>query len=194
VAYLLDAREANNDPTNHWIFSDGGLRRLLRKTGWEICDYGTAGNRVDSDPVTWQGDERAFCLLKSRKGDSRINAELLDGWHLLEQGSWRWTERRFSADLRLPVAGRSTLKLEFALPDIVVERLRSVTLSASVNGTPLEPETYTVAGPCVYSRLLPPEAPRGAMARVEFQLDRALPPDEQDERERGVIVAALDIE
>ncbi len=67
VAYLLDELEANNDPTNYWIFSDVGLRRILKRTGWEILDYMTVGNTHDSDPATTQGDERAFCLVKSHR-------------------------------------------------------------------------------------------------------------------------------
>jgi tRNA (mo5U34)-methyltransferase len=65
VAYLLDEKEANNDPTNYWIFSNAGLRRILKRTGWTILDYMTVGNTIDSDPATAQGDERVFCLVKS---------------------------------------------------------------------------------------------------------------------------------
>ena len=65
VAYLLDEVEANNDPSNYWIFSDAGLRRILKRTGWEILDYITVGNTTDSDPASAQGDERAYCLVKS---------------------------------------------------------------------------------------------------------------------------------
>lgn len=66
MAYLLDAGEANNDPTNYWIFSETGLRRILDRTGWDVLDFGKLGNTADSDPVTSDGDERAFCLLESR--------------------------------------------------------------------------------------------------------------------------------
>lgn len=66
VAYLLDEAEANNDSTNYWIFSDAGLRRLLKRTGWNICDYMTVGNTTNSDPASTDGDERTFCLVKSR--------------------------------------------------------------------------------------------------------------------------------
>jgi hypothetical protein len=66
VAYLLDVLEANNDSTNYWIFSDAGLRRILKRTGWDICDYMTVGNTTNSDPASAEGDERAFCLVKSR--------------------------------------------------------------------------------------------------------------------------------
>ncbi len=31
VAYLLDEAEANNDSTNYWIFSEAGLRRILKE-------------------------------------------------------------------------------------------------------------------------------------------------------------------
>jgi tRNA (mo5U34)-methyltransferase len=65
VAYLLDDREANNDATNFWIFSDAGFRRVRARTGWQIVDYITLGNTTDSDPASADGDERAFCLAKS---------------------------------------------------------------------------------------------------------------------------------
>lgn len=66
VAYLLDERESNNDPSNYWIFSDAGLKRILKRTGWDICDYITIGNTANSDPAISEGDERAFLFMKSR--------------------------------------------------------------------------------------------------------------------------------
>lgn len=67
VAYLLDEREANNDSTNYWIFSDAGFRRIVNRTGWDICDYLCVGNTLDSDPASVEGDERVFSLIKSRR-------------------------------------------------------------------------------------------------------------------------------
>ena len=66
VGYLVDTYETSNDPTNYWMFSDAGLRRILNRTGWDILDYMTVGNRLDSDPASNDGDERAFCLVRSR--------------------------------------------------------------------------------------------------------------------------------
>lgn len=66
IAYLVDKYEANNDPTNYWVFSNSGLRRILDRTGWEICEYKNFGNTINSDPATPEGDERAFCLVRSR--------------------------------------------------------------------------------------------------------------------------------
>jgi tRNA (mo5U34)-methyltransferase len=36
LAYLLDTREANNDPTNWWIFSPAGYLRALKRSGWSV--------------------------------------------------------------------------------------------------------------------------------------------------------------
>ena len=66
LAYLVDETETNNDPTNYWIFTQTGLRRLLKRTGWDIVDYISAGNKKTSDPATLEGDERSFCLIKSK--------------------------------------------------------------------------------------------------------------------------------
>jgi hypothetical protein len=66
VAYLVDADETNNDATNFWMFSEGGLRRILHRCGWDLLDFMTLGNTQDSDPATPQGDERAFCYARSR--------------------------------------------------------------------------------------------------------------------------------
>ena len=66
VAYLVGSDETNNDATNYWMFSEAGLRRTLDRTGWDVLDFMTAGNKTTSDPATGEGDERAFCLLRSR--------------------------------------------------------------------------------------------------------------------------------
>jgi tRNA (mo5U34)-methyltransferase len=67
IGYLLHASEANNDPTNYWIFSEAGLKRLFDRTGWEVVEYATVGNTSKSDPASAKGDERAFALLRSRQ-------------------------------------------------------------------------------------------------------------------------------
>ncbi|HET7845001.1 MAG TPA: hypothetical protein VFL14_12680 [Xanthomonadales bacterium] len=66
LAYLLGPTECNNDATNFWIFSEAGLRRLFDRTGWDVLAWKTVGDTKQSDPASQQGDERAFCLLRSR--------------------------------------------------------------------------------------------------------------------------------
>jgi tRNA (mo5U34)-methyltransferase len=67
TAYLVAADETNNDATNYWMFSEAGLRRTLDRAGWDVLDFTTFGNDRTSDPATNEGDERAFCLLRSRR-------------------------------------------------------------------------------------------------------------------------------
>lgn len=66
VAYLVDADETNGDATNFWMFSEAGLRRILDRSGWDVLDFKTFGNTRQSDPATSEGDERAFCFVRSR--------------------------------------------------------------------------------------------------------------------------------
>ena len=65
LAYLLDPEECNNDNTNFWIFSDQGLKRLIRRTGWSVLCYCAVGNTTNSTPADQDRDQRAFCVLRS---------------------------------------------------------------------------------------------------------------------------------
>lgn len=62
VGYLLNAEEANNDPTNWWIFSHAGLVRLLKRCGWNIVTMTTVGAVGRSNPTDNNADERAFAF------------------------------------------------------------------------------------------------------------------------------------
>jgi tRNA (mo5U34)-methyltransferase len=60
LAYLLDTREANDDPTNYWIFSPVGLERLLKRCGWRVKHAHRFGAVGRSNPVDNSADERMF--------------------------------------------------------------------------------------------------------------------------------------
>src|SRR5258708_34725485 len=97
VAYLVNETETNNDSTNYWIFTSVGLKRLIERSGWRIVDYATFGNTADSDPISREGDERAFCFA-DRISKPITNGQLAGRWH--EQESFqtrRCTERKLSA-------------------------------------------------------------------------------------------------
>lgn len=182
VAYLLNPRETNNDVSNYWIFSEAGLKRLCERAGWEVCDFAAVGCTRRSDPVSAENDERAFCLLRSRRvGDGRL--ELRDGWHRLEHDAYRWTARRFSARLKVPAPGRpARLTLRFHVPEAM-----PLTISAAVGGVPLSAGKYDAAGNHVYSREVPAAALTVARVEIEFVVDRARAVP-GDERELGVVV------
>jgi hypothetical protein len=48
------------------MFTEAGLRRILDRCGWDVLDFATFGNTTDSDPASREGDERAFCFVRSR--------------------------------------------------------------------------------------------------------------------------------
>jgi len=130
-----------------------------------------------------------------RTNDHKLTGQLLKGFHQVEQGSWRWTEKQFSVALKIPATGRpSALRLQFALSPAVLARLGPVSLAATVNGVALPPETYPQAGQQVYRREIPAAALTGAIARADFQLDKALPPGNTDKRELAVIVTSVGLE
>ncbi len=187
MAYLVDDRELNDDPTNFWIFSEVGLKRIVRRSGWNILKYATLGGSVAAaDPVTTQGDARAYLLAESRLSKP-AGLVLERGWHELEHGSSRWTERRFS--VRIDVAETlqpATLRFLFHLPEALVERRPQTRLRASVNGSPLPPAEFLDAGDHEYSATLPSVPP--GVAVIEFELDAAIGPTEADQRELGVMV------
>jgi tRNA (mo5U34)-methyltransferase len=61
VAYLLDHRETNNDPTNQWIFSPAGLERIVKRSGWRIIDELTRGCTESSNPVDLDKMPESLC-------------------------------------------------------------------------------------------------------------------------------------
>jgi len=191
VAYLVDADELNLDATNFWIFSEAGLKRLLRRTGWEVCSYGTTGDTQKSNPNTAQNDERAYCLLRSRHlTDFGLTAILSKGWHDLEQGMWRWTERCFTAELTVPDlnSGAALLELSFVYAECMKPREGSIGLQATIDGFSLGEAHYHTTGQHIYRAAVPAACLRGRTAIVTFELDHAMPPDALDQRERGIIV------
>lgn len=63
VAYLFDVSEVHPDVHPCWVFTEAGLKRILRRSGWRILDYLTVGN-IPSEPTSAM-ESRAWCLLRS---------------------------------------------------------------------------------------------------------------------------------
>ena len=66
-------------------------------------------------------------------------------------------------------------------------KLKGVSLTAYVNGTPLPPESYSKAGDYIFSRDVPANLLPGDSARVDFSLDKTMTPSGADRRELGVV-------
>ena len=187
VAYLVEEDELNDDNSNFWIFSEKALQRVVRRAGWDVLQYTTVGPVATADPVTVEGDARAFLLAKSRLAAPPCDYRLLRGWHHLEFDAWRWTERAFSFELSSPAPRpASNLRFVFKLPEAVFAEASAVTLAVRVNGTPLAPGIYSTPGKQEYIGAAP--ALDAGVAIVEFELDRAIGPTDADRRELGLLV------
>jgi tRNA (mo5U34)-methyltransferase len=187
IAYLVEEDELNNDNSNFWIFSENALRRVVRRSGWDVIHYTTIGPAGAADPVTPGGDARAFILAKSRLAAPPCEFKLLRGWHQLEHKTWRWTERSFSMELASSIPLKpATLRFIFTLPEPVFAQASQVTLAVRINGAPLTPGIYSAPGEHEYIGAVPSVEP--GVATVEFELDRALGPTDVDRRELGLLV------
>jgi hypothetical protein len=127
--------------------------------------------------------------------DAKAGAQLLSGFYSIENNSWRWTGQRFSVLLRTPVGAAqrgAALTFAFTVPDLVVQKLRSITLTASVNGMTLTSADYKAAGAFVFSTEVPASLLTTDTVKVDFALDKSLPP-EIDKRELGIIASSVGI-
>ena len=179
MAYLLGETELNDDDSNFWIFSEAGLRRILERSHWRVLNLVTIGPD-DSDPVSLDRDQRAFCLLQSVHGMRHF--KLLGGWYAPESSGWRWTARQFALELE----NARSITLEMFIPPELLAQSGTLTLSAEANGQQLAPQTFVEAGKAIYTRGLPP-----GPLQVTFTLSDAFPPSAADLRELGIIVARL---
>jgi hypothetical protein len=118
---------------------------------------------------------------------------LLEGFYGVEQGAWRWTAKKFVAALKPPPAASTgtQLELKFTIPEVVTSKLGPVTLTARVNGTELGSETYGRQGEQVFLKPVPASALEHDIAKIEFELDKALPPGETDQRELGLVASSI---
>jgi hypothetical protein len=182
VAFLAGRDGLRGDETNYWIFSETGLRTLVDRCGWDVCDWLMVGAE---DSILWntQRDERVFCLLRSRSFEVAAESQLVSGWHGLENGAWRWTERKFSLVVS-PGGQRVSLKVR-APEDLAFP----LVLTARCNGVEIGRHEMARAGDYECAQV----APGGAEALVEFEVDRAAGPSAEDGRERGVVVRGVEL-
>jgi hypothetical protein len=150
------------------------------------CNY----EKVSKQPTIEEAPRLASTV---HMGDPTAAAQLVSGFHDIEGGSWRWTEKQFAVTLRPPVQATrkgAILELYLTVPQPSIEKLKSITLTASVGGSKLAPETYSKAGEYIYRRDVDPKSISSEAVRIDFQLDKAIAPGASDLRELGIVVAS----
>jgi hypothetical protein len=161
------------------------------------CPAGCNRNRSKADATIEEAPQQQMEQTMVQANDPKTSAQLIHGFHALEQGRYRWTMRQFSAILRPPLQASergARLILNLGVPEPVIQKLKSIKLSASVDGVALPEEIYTKAGAYVYSRDVPPQALAKRVVVVSFTLDKCLPPSDADRRELGVVMTAVGFE
>ena len=192
LAYLLDAREANNDPTNYWIFSPAGLLRLLSRAGWTVFGHERIGPALFSAPVRPQADERMFVLLKSRPRHPGLLVRALHGWYAPENDGWRWTAKTFALEVVPPADGAlSEFALRLQVPDSLLEAQGRVRVTCTIEGCPAGAISCTKPETLEFRGRFPNLSTRRAI-QLDFQVESSYLPAAGDVRELGVIVPLLE--
>lgn len=129
-------------------------------------------------------------------GDRTMANQLASGFYDIESGAWRWTMQQFAVNLRPPAHSAqqgAVLELHLTVPPPSIRKLGSITLSAAIGGSVLAPETYSKAGEYTYRRDVPANLLGGDAVRIDFQLDKAMPPDDVDKRELGIVTSSVSL-
>lgn len=129
-------------------------------------------------------------------GNAAQQAQLLGGFHQIEEGRWRWTAKEFAVSLKAPFAAGqagAVLELNGSLPELILSKTGPVTLAARIGGQTLPGVTFTTAGDAKYSVAVPPALLAQSPVRVDFTLSKALPAGTipGDGRELGLIVSEI---
>jgi hypothetical protein len=126
--------------------------------------------------------------------DPADSAQLVRGFSNVEGDAWRWSTSKFAVVLRPPAGSAQNgakLEMNFTLIDTLVKKLGPMTVTATVNGIAIAPETYAQAGDFLYSHEVPASALTADVVTVEFSTDKSIPPSDQDKRELALIVKTI---
>lgn len=187
LAYLLDHRETNNDPTNQWIFSPAGLERIAKRSGWRIIDQLRFG-ASSANPTDLDKDARTFLFMRSQRLSAPASIRLLEGWSEVTELQWAWTLKRFGFEVTLMNSQRPPkFLLQFVVPDAVASASPVLKLSCTVNGQPAGTQNYSGRNEKNFEADLPAHVDYTRPMIFEFTVEHSL--ESPDGRDLGVIMS-----
>jgi len=139
-----------------------------------------------------EGDPQLVSMIHA--ADPRAAIQLVRGFYDVEQNSWRWTMGKFTVTLRPPAGAAhkgAALELKFSLPDAVIDNVKAVRLTGSINGVAMDGESYQKAGEHLYSRDVPASSLGGEAVTVDFALDKFLSAGMVEQRELGIVMTTV---
>jgi len=164
-----------------------------------VCVALTAtGCKAQRSRVTVQNEEPppgSRLLSTIQMNDANAAPQLLSGFYAVENNAWRWTAGRFSVSLRIPPAARSgaTVSLSLTVPDVVIQKLGKVRVSASVGGMELKAQEYDSPGPYVFKADIPAgQVPSAESVTVDFAVNGTFRPD-GDKRDLAIVANSVSI-
>jgi hypothetical protein len=105
--------------------------------------------------------------------------------------------QKFAVSLATPkgagVKG-AELQVRMALPEVLMVKLKRLSLTATINGVTLPAQSFEKPGDAVYQADVPADLVKSEAVTVEFVLDKALAPGEVDARELGVVCVSILLE
>ena len=131
-----------------------------------------------------------------RMADMHAKKQLISGFYNLEAGAWRWTRKECSVQLAVPrgaAESGAVLKFQGSAPAEALASTGSITMSSSVSGVSLPPQTITKPGEFVYQADVPASAVQALTVTAEFRLDHTFRAP-NDERELGVISSVISLQ
>jgi hypothetical protein len=129
--------------------------------------------------------------------DPEASLQLIKGFHGIEHNSWRWTLGRFAVTLKPPPGAADkggTLAVKFSIPDALLQKSKTLTLSASAQNTPVGKQTYKSPGEYTFNADVPPNLLKGEATTFDFALDPFLPAGAVDARELGIVFVSAELE
>lgn len=134
-------------------------------------------------------------MLRSRLPEPWSEVDLESGWHAMENGSWRWTERVFTVHARWTGASaQPEVRLRFRLSAEVLRSKGPIQIHAVDGDAQLPACTFDSPGEHTYQQSIPAGVRMDRDLTIRFELDRALGPTGADQRELGVQVVFWDYE
>lgn len=133
-------------------------------------------------------------------GDPAISDQLISGFYAVEGGTgddaWRWSGPDFSLALAPPPEAQHGARLVVRLyfPETQIQKLGPMTLTASIDGEPLQPETYSQGGSYEFVRDVPACFLDTNVLPVTFSFDRYAPRSETEGRDLGAVVSMAALE
>jgi hypothetical protein len=130
-----------------------------------------------------------------RMSDPATANQLISGFYGVEGGAgdnaWRWTGPDFALGLASPASSPhgARLLLRLYFPETQIQKLGPMTLTASVDGQPLAPETFDKSGSYDYVRDVPACLLDTNVLPVSFSLDPYSPKTETEGRDLGAVVS-----